>query len=184
MKPETPAAAGATTRRVDPHAMLLLTFRIGNDLYALEARRAVEVVPLVALQRIPEAPRGVAGLFNYRGEPVVAVDLCELILGRPARPALSTRILVVNTAPAASGARQLLGLIAERATEILRCEPQALAEPARPQGAPYLGPILMDARGMIQLLQPEHLPLATPAGALTPRTEARPQPDSAAPPAP
>jgi hypothetical protein len=62
------------------------------------------VLPLVALQRIPEAPRGVAGLFNYRGEPVVAVDLCELILGRPARPALSTRILVVNTAPAASRA--------------------------------------------------------------------------------
>lgn len=165
--------------------MLLLTFRIGQDLYALEARRAVEVLPLVALQRIPDAPPGVAGVFNYRGEPVVAVDLCELILGRPARSSLSTRVIVVNAARPETGARQLLGLIAERATEILRRDQRELADPAQGKaapGPPYLGPILMDASGMIRLLRPENLPTtnraAPPLGSSSSPPEACAQPDA------
>jgi chemotaxis-related protein WspB len=86
--------------------MLYLLFQIGKDRYAIEARQAVEVLPFVDLERIPPAlstpsvptqrPRGVAGIFNYRGQPMVAVDLCDLILGRPARELLSTRIIVVK----------------------------------------------------------------------------------------
>ena len=41
--------------------MLFLLFRLGHDRYALEARRVVEVVPLLALKKIPQAPRGVVG---------------------------------------------------------------------------------------------------------------------------
>lgn len=160
MNPEAPEAMlRPPAPRSETGAMLLLTFRIGNDLYALEARRAVEVLPLLALQRIPEAPRGVAGMFNYRGEPVVAVDLCELILGRAARPSLSTRIIVVNAAPQ-TGARRLLGLIAERATEVLRRDEREVTRPDPQAAAPYLCGVLMDARGMIQLLRPENLPFA------------------------
>ncbi|MCX8090729.1 MAG: chemotaxis protein CheW [Verrucomicrobiae bacterium] len=164
--------------------MLLLTFRIGNALYALEARRAVEVLPLVALQHVPEAPPGVAGLFNYRGEPILAVDLCQLILGRPARPSLSTRIIVVNTAGATAGRPRLLGLIAERATEILRREERELTQPGRSEGAPYLGPVLMDARGMIRLLQPEYLPLASLTQPLRAQADAAATPEPGSPPAP
>jgi len=50
--------------------MLFLLFQLGQDRYALEASRVIEVLPLVSLKRIPQAPRGVAGLFNYRGRPV------------------------------------------------------------------------------------------------------------------
>ena len=58
--------------------MLFLLFQIGKDRYALEASRVVEVVPLLALKELPQAPKGVAGLFNYRGALVPAVDLSEL----------------------------------------------------------------------------------------------------------
>lgn len=179
-EPADAQPAGAAGRT--PRSMLLLTFRIGNDLFALEARRAVEVLPLVALKRVPEAPRGVAGIFNYRGEPVLAVDLCELMLGRPARHSLSTRIIVVNLGATDSGPRRLLGLVAERATEILRFEARESAPPAPAEGAPYLGPILMDARGMIQLLRPEHLPGAALAAAQMLQRLAPTAPDSPAAP--
>src|SRR6266403_5966949 len=76
--------------------MLFLLFQLGNDRYALEAKRVVEVVPLLALKRIPQAPRGVAGIFNYRGRPVPAVDLSELALGQPANERLSTRIIIIH----------------------------------------------------------------------------------------
>jgi chemotaxis-related protein WspB len=137
--------------------MLFLLFQIGSDRYALEARHAVEVVPYLALKKIPQAPRGVAGIFNYRGRPVPAVDLCELTFGSPARELLSTRIIVVSFANM-RGQNQWLGLIAEHATGIMRREEQEFVSTGvKVGGAPYLGPVVMDEKGVIQLLHAEHL---------------------------
>lgn len=136
--------------------MLFLLFQIGNDRYALEAKQAVEVLPFLALKKIPKAPRGVAGIFNYRGHPLPAVDLCELTHGRPARERLSTRIIVADCSDA-FGRQRLVGLIAEHATEMLRCERKDFVESGVAVGeAPYLGPVMMDARGVIQLLRAQH----------------------------
>jgi chemotaxis-related protein WspB len=76
--------------------MLFVLFHLGQERYALDAQRVVEVVPLLALKKLAQAPRGVAGMFIYRGRPVPALDLCELTLGRPAVEHLSTRIIIVN----------------------------------------------------------------------------------------
>jgi chemotaxis-related protein WspB len=137
--------------------MLFLLFQIGNDRYALEARHAVEIIPFVALKKIPHAPRGVAGVFNYRGHPVPAVDLCELTIGVSARERLSTRIIIVNFTDAA-GANRWLGLVAEHATEMMRREHREFVDPGVKSGhAPYLGPVAMDAKGVIQLIHPQRL---------------------------
>jgi chemotaxis-related protein WspB len=137
--------------------LLFLLFRLGNDRYALEASRVVEVLPLLDLKQWPQAPPGVAGSFNYRGRPVPAVDLCELALGRPARALLSTRIIIVNH-PDARGALHLLGLIAERATEMLRKDSRDFVDAGFKIGAaPYLGPISMDAHGAIQWVDERRL---------------------------
>src|SRR5262249_51413941 len=127
--------------------MLFLLFQLGHDRYALEANRVVEVVPLLELKRVPQAPTGVAGIFNYRGQPVPAIDLSELTLGRPARECLSTRIIIVRHSTA-DGREHLLGLVAEHATEMLRKEPAAFVDPGvHVDSAPYLGPVLMDSKG-------------------------------------
>ena len=87
-------------------AMLYLLFQLGEEAaggsasttgrYALEANRVVEVVPLLSLTRIPQSPKGVAGMFVYRGRAVPAVDLCELTGGSAARERLSTRIIIID----------------------------------------------------------------------------------------
>jgi chemotaxis-related protein WspB len=137
--------------------MLFLIFQLGTDRYALDAIRVVEVVPLLALKKLPQAPVGVAGIFNYRGRPVPAVDLSELTLGHPAAERLSTRIIVTRY-PDVNGRAQLLGLIAENATEMMRTEPAHFIDSGvRMNSAPYLGPVLMDARGPIQLLHEQRL---------------------------
>ncbi|HWX20904.1 MAG TPA: chemotaxis protein CheW [Candidatus Binatia bacterium] len=137
--------------------MLFLLFHLGKDRYALEAKRVVEVVPLLALTRLPQAPRGVAGLFNYRGRPVPAVDLCELTQGHPASERLSTRIIIINY-PDASGNQRLLGLVAEHATEILRREANDFVQSGvKVAAAPYLGPVLMDTQGTVQLVHEQRL---------------------------
>ena len=81
--------------------MLFLLFQLGRDRYALEASRVVEVVPLLELKRLPKAPPGVAGIFNYRGRPVPAIDLSEMTLGQPASERHSAKgLLVVRCADA------------------------------------------------------------------------------------
>ena len=130
--------------------MLFLLFHLGNDRYALDTRQIVEVIPMITLKRLPQAPAGLAGLFNYRGLPVPALDLSQLALGRPAQKRLSTRIIIVNRRDG-SEADHLLGVIAERATETLRRDPgDFVASGVNDAGAPYLGPVLADTSGLIQ----------------------------------
>ena len=196
--------------------MLYVLFQLGKDRYALEASRVVEIVPLLTMNPIPQAPKGVAGMIVYRGQAIPAVDLCELTIGQPARERLSTRIIIVEAGereeevvqpnteklktetlksssehfrvPAfqdfsVSGhktAPRLVGLIAERATGMLRGDPaDMVSSPSPPSekaemlkaesrnqfqpsqfqlsALPWLGPVLIDERGVIQLLHPQKL---------------------------
>jgi chemotaxis-related protein WspB len=137
--------------------MMFLLFHLGKDRYVLEARHVIEVLPLLELKQIPEAPRGVAGIFNYRGRPVPAIDLSELALGQPAGQRLSTRIIMIHY-PDEFGKLHPLGLIAEQATEIIRRETKDFAEPGLKFGdAPYLGPVLTDNQGVIQWVREQRL---------------------------
>jgi chemotaxis-related protein WspB len=137
--------------------MLFILFQLGRDRYALEARRVIEVLPFVELKRIPRAPAGVAGLFNYRGQPVPAVDLCELSLGRPAAERLSTRILIVHY-PDATGENHLLGLVAENATEMVHKQESDFVNPGvKVDSAPFLGRVIMDNEGVIQRFYDQRL---------------------------
>lgn len=136
--------------------MLFLLFKLGNDRYALEAGRVMEVLPLLELRKIPGAPHGVAGMFNYRGRPVPAVDLSALTLGEPAREYLSTRIIVINY-PDHAGKLQPLGLIAEQATNLIRRDSKEFVEPGLKCGPAYLGPILNSEGGVIQWVREQRL---------------------------
>jgi chemotaxis-related protein WspB len=130
--------------------MLFLLFELGKDRYALDVRQIAEVLPLVAVKRIPKAPQAMTGLFNYRGTPVPVVDLSQLSLGRPSSRRLSTRIVLVHY-PDPTGRTHLLGLIAERATQTARHERSAFVPSGiTNSGAPYLGPVVTDARGLLQ----------------------------------
>jgi chemotaxis-related protein WspB len=130
--------------------MLFLVFQVDNDRYALDAGQVAEVLPCLDLKRIAHAPPGVVGLLNYRGRPVPVIDLCELMVGRPAVKHLSTRQILVHYRDGA-GALRLLGLVAERATETLRCDASAFVDSGvGARDAPYLGPVAAGDRGLIQ----------------------------------
>jgi chemotaxis-related protein WspB len=137
--------------------MLFLVFQLGKDRYAVEANRVVEVLPLLEIKRIPQAPKGVAGVFNLRGRPVPALDLNEFTFGQASRQRLTTRIILIQHTDA-EGQPRLLGLIAEYVTQTIRKEPSDFINPGVTlNAAPYLGPVLMDAPVPIQWLHAEHL---------------------------
>ncbi len=133
--------------------MLFLQFQLGKDRYALDSSQVVEVLPLLGIKQIPQAPAGIAGAFNYRGQPVPAVDLSELALGRPARRHMSTRIIIVRY-PDGNGTLHLLGLIAEKATETVHRDPADFTDSGVNNGeAPYLGPVAAAPNGLVQWIE-------------------------------
>ena len=130
--------------------MLFLVFQLGTDRYAFNTGQVAEVLPLVGITPIPQAPAGVAGVFNHHGSPVPVIDLSELTVGRPAERRLNTRIVLVHYADR-QGTLRLLGLIAERASEVVRYEPgDFVSSGVVNRRTSCLGPVVADARGLIQ----------------------------------
>ncbi len=136
--------------------MLFLLIQVGNERYAFDARLVLKILPFPGLQHLPGAPRGVAGMFTYGGEPVLAVDLCEVKLGRPASRDANTR--VVLTEYLGQRERRLLGLLAESPLELLPIEPVQAGRsglpPSQPAGA---GRFLLSPDGPVQRLRQEEL---------------------------
>jgi chemotaxis-related protein WspB len=162
--------------------MLLLTFTVGSDRYAVDVAHVVELVPRVALRSIPHAPAFLAGLLNYRGKVVPVIDLGLLLGTAPCRDRLSTRIILVNNAPGNQNhgkqARDesvqdggqsppdqergptLLGLVAEEVSDLTdaRSE-QLLTAPVGLPQVPYLGAIVQTDQGILQLIAVEKIVL-------------------------
>src|SRR5512137_329391 len=101
--------------------MLFILFRLGNERYALEAGRVIEVIPRVPLRPQPGTPDFVAGLLNFRGRVVPVLDLGTLTLGIPCTAQLSTRIILIDYT-LKSGVKRVLGLVAEAVTDAVKME--------------------------------------------------------------
>lgn len=130
--------------------MLYLLFQIGRDRYALDAVQVANVLPLARCKKVPGAPAWVSGLFTYGNQSVPVLDISQLATGQQAAALLSTRLVLVHYTPRGQ-APQLLGLVMEKATETLRCAPEAFVASGLDHGtAPYMGPVMHHASGMIQ----------------------------------
>lgn len=130
--------------------MLMLLFYVGKDIYALNTRQIVEVIPRVILRKVYHAPEYVAGMFNYRGVIVPAIDLSHLIHGESSRSHLSTRIIMVNYFT--NNTKRYMGLMAERVTETLNIPEQSIKNDpiALNKNHHYLGEMIVEDKGIIQ----------------------------------
>jgi purine-binding chemotaxis protein CheW len=104
----------------------LLEFTIGPTRYAVAAERVVEVVPRVWLTPLPGAAPIVVGVFNYRGDAIVAVDLRARFGLAPRAPAADDHLVVVR------GARRVLALIVDRVTDLRAVSMSAVQPTAVP----------------------------------------------------
>jgi chemotaxis-related protein WspB len=132
--------------------MLLLTFGIAGNRYAVDVSRVVEVVPRIPVRPVPHAPASVVGLFNHGGRIVPVLDLGLLLGGGTCQVKLSTRIILVRY-PAPGTSHALLGLVAEDVTELrLVRDDQVAIQAVGPTQAPYLGPVIQVGTDLVQIL--------------------------------
>ena len=141
--------------------MQLLTFTVGDEDYAIESRRVIEVVPLVTARPIPRMPNYVRGVFTHRGKLVPLVDLGWRLADQRLRDRLSTRVIVVEFS-AAGDRPELpairLGAVAENVVSLCSIPDADASTPTMPTpGAPYLGRLLRADGRTLQMIAVEHL---------------------------
>ncbi|MBL9123678.1 MAG: chemotaxis protein CheW [Planctomycetaceae bacterium] len=133
--------------------MFVLMCQAGAIRFALDASRVLEVLPYVHCQPVAEAPRWLVGAFACRGRSVPLADLTCLLTGQAAAIRWNSRILLWQ--PNTGAFAGPIGLIAERVTTA-EIDPQKLAAES---GSAHdsAGPVLLDERGMFQLVDPDRL---------------------------
>ena len=120
--------------------------------YALPVQNVVEVLRMVAVSPMPEAPPWIAGVLNLRGKGIAVMDLRQR-LGLPVRaPDLNTQIVIVETK------REPLGLIADEVVEIITLPSDALKPADKLSGAsPMLAALAHAGERLILVLDLDRL---------------------------
>lgn len=150
--------------------MQLLSFTIGAADYAIESRRVIEVLPLVAARPIPRMPAFLRGVFTLRGRLIPLVDLGRLLIDQPLRETLSTRVIVVECSSGPEDQRIRLGIAAENVVSLCFSTEAEPSLPTLPSpNAPSLGRLLRIGGRTVQVLDVERLlPAALLAGLVAP----------------
>ncbi len=100
-----------------------MVFQLQQASFGLPLECVSEVLRMLEITALPEAPVWLAGVFNFRGQIIPLIDL-RLRLGLAALPyELNTPIMVVLSAG------RLVGLIADCIEDVFDFPPASLAPP-------------------------------------------------------
>jgi purine-binding chemotaxis protein CheW len=160
---ETAARAALAARLVGAQpALSLLSFRLGEDLYAVELARVREIVPFQGAVWLPGYAAAVRGAVPLRGEAVPAVELAAA-LGLPASEVTPESCLLIVEAGRAA-ARAPVGLIADAVREIVAVDAAAVAAPPPQLGAlaEHLSGVVAHGGGWLRLIHCDRLLGANP----------------------
>ena len=111
--------------------MNALTLRMQDEMFAIEAGSVREILDLVQITEVPNAPAFVAGLINVRGRVVPLADLRVMFdMDRPP-PDQDTRIVVIEIE--IEGETTVAGILADKVYDVTDIEAAAI------QDAPKVG---------------------------------------------
>jgi purine-binding chemotaxis protein CheW len=106
-----------------------LTFKLDQELFAMEVSRVREVLELDKITRVPRTPSYMRGVINLRGNVVPVVDL-RLKLGLEPTPVTVDTCVVISEI-AIDGESTVLGALVDSVQEVINLEANHVAPPPR-----------------------------------------------------
>ncbi|MBC2606433.1 chemotaxis protein CheW [Pelagicoccus albus] len=104
-----------------------ITFKLGDEIFAINVSQVREVLDLTKITRVPTAPPYMRGVVNVRGAAIPVVDL-RLKFGLPqAENTVNSRILVLELE--LDGETCVLGGIADSVHEVIELEEDQVKAP-------------------------------------------------------
>jgi purine-binding chemotaxis protein CheW len=108
-----------------------LTFKLEDEVFALDVAKVREILELTSITKIPQTPEFMRGVINLRGSVVPVIDM-RLKFGMSAtEQTVNTCIIVVEVT--LEGDTTVLGALADSVQEVVEMEPEQI-EPA-----PHIG---------------------------------------------
>jgi len=104
-----------------------LTFKLDDEVFALDISKVREVLDITAITRVPRTPEFMSGVINLRGSVVPVVDL-RLKFGM-SRTEKTVNTCIIITEVSVDGGITVLGTLADSVQEVLDIEPDHV-EPA------------------------------------------------------
>ena len=106
-----------------------MTFKLGDELFAINVAQVREVLEVTQITRVPTAPQYMRGVVNVRGQSVPVVDL-RLRFGLPEGvETVHTRIIVMELE--LDGELAVLGGMADSVHEVIELDPESINPPPR-----------------------------------------------------
>jgi purine-binding chemotaxis protein CheW len=106
-----------------------LTFRLDEEMFALDIGKVREVLEFSGITRVPRTPEFMRGVINLRGNVVPVVDL-KLKLGL-SRTEKTIDTCVVITEVDVDGEKTVLGALADSVQEVVELDPSQIDPPPR-----------------------------------------------------
>lgn len=104
-----------------------ITFKLGDELFAINVVRVREVLDLPLITKVPTAPPYMRGVVNVRGSAIPVVDL-RMKFGLPeTADTVATRIVVLELD--LDGEAVVLGGLADSVHEVIELEPGQINPP-------------------------------------------------------
>ena len=106
-----------------------MTFKLGDELFAIDVAQVREVLEVSRITKVPTAPAYMRGVVNVRGQAAPVVDL-RLRFGLPkGTDTVHTRIVVMELE--LDGEATVLGGIADSVHEVIELDPGNIDPPPR-----------------------------------------------------
>jgi len=104
-----------------------ITFRLGDELFAINVAQVREVLDLTEITKVPSAPAYMRGVVNVRGSAIPVVDLRRRFGLPPTAETVNTRILVLELE--IEGEAAVIGGIADSVNEVIELDPSQVNPP-------------------------------------------------------
>ncbi len=105
---------------VSTDRLALLTFTVDGQVYGLPVTKVVQIIEMVTLTYLPQAPKPIQGIINWRGQVVSIMDLRLRFELAFQAYGLHTPIILTDFGD------RLLGLITDSVDEVLEIAPTDL----------------------------------------------------------
>lgn len=106
-----------------------ITFKLGDELFAIDVAQVREVLELPPITRVPTSPAYMRGVVNVRGKAIPVVDL-RAKFGLPAATdTVHSRIVVMELE--LDGESTVVGGVADSVQEVIELEPAQIEPPPR-----------------------------------------------------
>ena len=106
-----------------------ITFKLGDELFAINVSQVREVLELSLITKVPSAPDYMRGVVNVRGKATPVVDL-RLKFGLPTTPdTVNSRIVVMELE--LDGELTIVGGLADSVHEVVELEQSQINPPPR-----------------------------------------------------